>query len=73
VYAALAGSLVLGAAGLAFAQGKVITIEALKVEGKIQKPEAFYILQRSELGFKSITPKKSFIPKILKTVEKEPF
>lgn len=51
----------------------VIQIDALTVEGQIQKPEAFYILQRSELNFKGLEPQKSFIPLILKSVEKEPF
>lgn len=51
----------------------VIQIKALKVEGVIQKPEAFYILQRSELNFKGLEPQKSFIPLILKSVEKDPF
>lgn len=56
------------------AAGRVIQIEeVLRVEGRIQKPEAFYILQRSELNFKGLEPKKSFIPLILKSVEKEPF
>ncbi|MCA9526035.1 MAG: hypothetical protein KC549_07020 [Myxococcales bacterium] len=51
----------------------VVQIEALKVEGVVQKPEAFYILQRSELNFKGLEPRKSFIPLILKSVEKDPF
>ena len=51
----------------------VIQIKALKVEGVVQKPEAFYILQRSELNFKGLEPQKSFIPLILKSVEKDPF
>lgn len=51
----------------------VIQIDALTVEGQIQKPEAFYILQRSELNFKGLEPQKSFIPLILKSVEKDPF
>jgi len=54
-------------------RGKIIQIEALRVEGRIQKPEAFYILQRSALNFKGLEPKKSFIPEIIKSVEKEPF
>lgn len=76
---ALGLTLALSPLGAAFAQGKskgkgrVIQIEALKVEGRIQKPEAFYILQRSELNFKGLEPKKSFIPLILKSVEKDPF
>ena len=52
---------------------RVIQLEALKVSGQVQKPEAFYILQRSELDFKGLEPKKSFVPLILKSVEKDPF
>lgn len=55
------------------AKGKVIEIGELRIEGVLQKPEAFYILQRSELNFKGLEPKKSFIPLILKSVEKAPF
>lgn len=52
---------------------KVIRLEAIKVEGRIQKPQAFYILQRSNLNFEGLELKQSFIPKILQTVEKAPF
>jgi len=52
---------------------KVIQFKEIRIEGVIQKPEAFYILQRSELDFKGLEPKKSFLPLILKSVEKEPF
>ena len=78
----LAGSLtlILGVSLGAFAQNKsskgkarVIRIDTIKVEGKIQKPEAFYILQRSQLNFEGLEPKKSFLPLIIKSVDKEPF
>jgi hypothetical protein len=55
------------------AQRKVIRLEAIKVEGRIQKPQAFYILQRSNLNFEGLELKKSFIPEILRSIEKEPF
>ena len=59
---------------VALAQGKnVIRLEAIKVEGRIQKPQAFYILQRSTLNFESLELKQSFIPKVLKSIDKEPF
>lgn len=51
----------------------VIEIDSVKVEGDVQKPEAFYILQRSELVFQGRTPQKAFIPLILGSVDKEPF
>jgi len=54
-------------------RARVIQIEALKVEGQIQKPEAFYILQKGEVNFKGLDPKKSFLPEIIESVEKEPF
>jgi hypothetical protein len=52
---------------------KVIRLEAIKVEGRIQKPQAFYILQRSNLNFEGLELKQSFIPKIIESVEKDPF
>lgn len=57
----------------AAAQRKVIRLEAIKVEGRIQKPQAFYILQRSNLNFEGLDLKQSFIPKIIKSVEEQPF
>ena len=54
-------------------ESRVITIDALVVEGKIQKPEAFYILQRSNLNVEALELKKSFIPLIVDSVEKDPF
>ncbi len=64
-----------GWAVVAAAQNKrrVIRLEAIKVEGRIQKPQAFYILQRSNLNFEGLELKQSFIPKILDSVEKDPF
>lgn len=52
---------------------KVIRLEAIKVEGRIQKPQAFYILQRSNLNFEGLELKQSFIPRIIESVEKDPF
>ncbi len=52
---------------------KVIRLEAIKVEGRIQKPQAFYILQRSNLNFEGLQLNKSFVPKIFESVEKAPF
>ena len=57
----------------AMAQRKVIRLDAIKVEGRIQKPQAFYILQRSNLNFEGLNLKQSFIPKIVKSVEEHPF
>ena len=52
---------------------RVIRLDAITVEGRIQKPQAFYILQRSTLNFEELNRAESFIPKVLKSVEGEPF
>ena len=70
---ALLVGLPLGAAAQSRSKRKVIRLEAIKVEGRIQKPQAFYILQRSNLNFESLELRKSFIPKIIESVEKDPF
>jgi hypothetical protein len=52
---------------------KVIRLDAMTVEGRIQKPQAFYILQRSTLNFDELNRAESFVPKVEKSVEKEAF
>ncbi|MBX2810506.1 MAG: hypothetical protein KTR25_01795 [Myxococcales bacterium] len=51
----------------------VIRMTGTTIEGRIQKPQAFYILQRSSLNFEGLALKKSFVPKIVKSVEKASF
>jgi hypothetical protein len=69
---ALGALLVLGQAAPA-KKKKVIRLDAITVEGRIQKPQAFYILQRSNLNFDELNRGESFLPKVVKSVEKEPF
>ncbi|MCB9542224.1 MAG: tetratricopeptide repeat protein [Myxococcales bacterium] len=52
---------------------RVIEIDDVVVQGEVQRPEAFYVLQRSELDFKGQEPRRSFIPLIIQSVEEEPF
>lgn len=52
---------------------QVIRLDAITIEGRIQKPQAFYILQRSHLNFDELNKAESFTPKVVKSVEKEPF
>ncbi len=52
---------------------KVIKLEAITVEGRIQKPQAFYILQRQNLNFDELNRTESFLNKVLKSVERDPF
>jgi hypothetical protein len=54
-------------------RAKVIRLGEFRIEGTIQKPQAFYILQRSNLNFEGLELKNSFVPKIVKSVEQAPF
>jgi hypothetical protein len=47
--------------------------EGIVVEGKIQKPNAFYVLQRSSIDYDWETLKQDFLPRILKAAEQQPF
>jgi hypothetical protein len=83
----LVGLVVLLGAGASFAQSapatapaqtgakkkKVIRLDAITVEGRIQKPQAFYILQRSTLNFDELNRAETFIPKVEKSVDKDVF
>ena len=52
---------------------KVIRLDAITVEGRIQKPQAFYILQRSTLNFDELNRAETFVPKVEKSVERDAF
>lgn len=52
---------------------KVIRLDEISVEGRIQKPQAFYILPRSSLNYSALDQLESFLPKIKKAVQKDPF
>ena len=47
--------------------------EGIVVEGRIQKPNAFYVLQRSTMDYDWESLKQDFIPKILNATTKHPF
>ena len=52
---------------------RVIRLDEISVEGRIQKPQAFYILPRSNLNYEALDRKESFLPKITRTFEQDPF
>ncbi len=43
------------------------------IEGRIQKPNAFYVLQRSQINYDWAALKQRFVPRILDAVKKSPF
>ena len=53
--------------------GKVIQMEELVVEGKIQKPQVFYVLSRHKIRYEKLQLKKSFLGELLRSVERRPF
>ncbi len=56
----------------AYAQ-RVIEFEEIVVEGRIQKPEAFYILQNATLNYEALNPKPSFMEELLDSVDDDLF
>jgi hypothetical protein len=73
-----AGAVVLGATTAAAAQGKkrapkVIQLEEIVIEGRVQKPNAFYILNRSNLGYEVMELKTSFLDEVIQAVRRKPF
>ena len=61
------------AADTAAPKRRVLKLDEVTVEGRIQKPQAFFILQRLSLNFEQLEKKESFLPKIQKSCEKDPF
>ncbi len=72
IIVAFAAILTAPAVGVAQEGGGVINLEETVIEGNIQKPEAFYILQHANLNYQSLEPKKSFIPELMRSVDREP-
>jgi hypothetical protein len=52
---------------------KVIQLEEIKIEGRVQKPNAFYILNRSNLGYEVLDLRTSFVRDIVKSVQTDTF
>lgn len=48
-------------------------VEGIQITGKIQKPEAFYVLQNSGINYEWTDLKQDFVPRILESVSKAPF
>lgn len=75
------GMLVLfGGAGKASAQAShapraphVITLDEFRIEGRVQRPNAFYILNRSSIGYQVLDLRTSFVREIIRSVRGEPF
>lgn len=54
-------------------EGGVIRLEEITIEGRVQKPNAFYVLQRSSLGFEQAQTEQSFVREVVDSVNRDPF
>jgi hypothetical protein len=54
-------------------QPRIIQLEEIVIEGRVQKPNAFYILNRSNLGYEVLELRTSFLRKVVRSVQEEPF
>jgi len=43
------------------------------IEGRIQKPNAFYFLERAQINYNWLKLKKDFLPRILEATRRAPF
>ena len=66
-------ALALASGAVAQEKRKKITLDDLVIEGNIQKPEAFFILPRTNLNFADLEGREDLKSRIIKSVEKEPF
>lgn len=53
--------------------GRILELDEEIIEGRIEKPEAFYILQPTNLDYQQTDLQESFLPELLRTVESAPF
>lgn len=73
--------LVAGGAEVAHAQAggrggrapRIITLDEFRIEGRVQRPNAFYILNRSSIGYEVLDLRTSFTREIIRSVQGEPF
>lgn len=76
--AALCGSLLTGGVAWAAEPGKkgppkVIELEEMVIEGKVSKPQVFYVLGRSRIHYEGIKLERSFVQRIVASAKKNPF
>lgn len=53
--------------------GGPIELEEIVIEGRVQKPQAFYILQRSNFGFQVMELRTEYMDDIKESVKDEVF
>jgi hypothetical protein len=54
-------------------EAQVLELDAIVVEGRIQRPQASYIIQRASIDFGIQAKRKSFVDQIVQSIEGKPF
>ena len=52
---------------------RVLRLEELKVEGRIQKPQAMFLMPRANLNYGDLERGESFVLKLSEPLQSEPF
>ena len=52
---------------------KILRLEEMKVEGRIQKPQAMFLMPRAAMSYGELDRTEPLLPKVTKAVEKDPF
>lgn len=52
---------------------RVIQLEEIRIEGRVQKPNVFMLLNRSNLGYEVLDLRTSFLREVVRTVQRDPF
>jgi hypothetical protein len=52
---------------------KILRLEEMKVEGRIQKPQAMFLMPRASMSYGDLDRTEPLLPKVTRAVEKEPF
>ncbi len=52
---------------------KILRLEEMKVEGRIQKPQAMFLMPRANLNYGELDRIEPLLPKVTRAVEKDPF
>jgi hypothetical protein len=52
---------------------KILRLEELKVEGRIQKPQAMFLMPRANLNIGELDRSESMLPKVSQVLTKPPF
>jgi hypothetical protein len=82
LFAVALGWVWMGFSGVAEAQAReggrggaarVIELDLITITGQVQRPNAFYILNRQSLGYEVLDLRTSFTREIIRSVGAEPF